>query len=232
MGMENERAVIGGNNPPDPIDEAVAPFSDEIAEAQNWADGTLVENAEQLEAIDKILPVLRTAGTKIDAARLEATKPLRDAVAAENLRWKPTIDDVERLKKCLVNAAAPYREKLAAEKEEERKQAAIAAANARREAEEAAKAANAADVEAQREAAAKLAEAKAATEASNKAAKDTVKGMRTVTRYTLDDERAALHWIARNDRPAMAAFIADYVQRNHKAKDIDGVTVTTSKEAY
>ena len=30
---------IGHNNPPDPIDEALAPYVDAIEEAQNWLDG-------------------------------------------------------------------------------------------------------------------------------------------------------------------------------------------------
>lgn len=56
--------------------------------------------------------------------------------------------------------------------------------------------------------------------------------MRTVTHYDLENDRAALHWIAANDKPAMAEFIAEYVRRNHKAKSIDGVRVWETKEPY
>ena len=35
-------ATIGHNNPPDPIDEALAPFGDVITEAEVWLDGTRV----------------------------------------------------------------------------------------------------------------------------------------------------------------------------------------------
>ena len=38
------------NNPPDPIDEALAPFGDVISEAENWLDGSPVENEAQMKA--------------------------------------------------------------------------------------------------------------------------------------------------------------------------------------
>lgn len=38
------------NNPPDPIDEALAPFGDFISEAENWLDGTAVENESPLRS--------------------------------------------------------------------------------------------------------------------------------------------------------------------------------------
>ena len=34
----NERAVIGGNNPPDPIDQICATFEASRMEAENWLD--------------------------------------------------------------------------------------------------------------------------------------------------------------------------------------------------
>jgi hypothetical protein len=53
MEKENPRAVIGGNNPPDPIDAALAPYSDMLAEADNWLDGVPVANADQLKPLTK-----------------------------------------------------------------------------------------------------------------------------------------------------------------------------------
>ena len=38
----NERAVIGGNNPPDPIDTITAAYESEREESANWTDGTPV----------------------------------------------------------------------------------------------------------------------------------------------------------------------------------------------
>jgi len=76
------------------------------------------------------------------------------------------------------------------------------------------------------------AQAEAAQKAAMAAKNDTVKGMRTVTRYQIEDHRAALHWIAANDRDAMTAFIEEYTRRNHKDKQIAGVKVWQEKEAY
>jgi hypothetical protein len=64
------------------------------------------------------------------------------------------------------------------------------------------------------------------------AAKDVVKGLRTVQRHTIEDHRAALHWIARNDKEAITAFVEAYVSKHYRTATIDGVTVTTTKEAF
>jgi antibiotic biosynthesis monooxygenase (ABM) superfamily enzyme len=56
--------------------------------------------------------------------------------------------------------------------------------------------------------------------------------MRTVHRYEIEDHRAALHWIAQNDRDAMTAFIEAYVAKNHKDTEIAGVKRWTDKEAF
>ena len=42
----------------------------------------------------------------------------------------------------------------------------------------------------------------------------------------------ALHWIAKNDKDAMTAFVEDYVRHNHKTSTITGVRVWQDKEAY
>jgi Sec-independent protein translocase protein TatA len=145
-------------------------------------------------------------------------------------KWKPTIADLTMIRDGLVSAVGKFKAALKALRDEEQRQAAIAAAKARREAEEAARKASKTDLEAQREAAEKL---RAADEAA-KAVKavDVPKGMRTVHKYRIADHRAALNWIAVNDRDAMTAFIEDYVAKKHKATTIDGVEAWTEKEAF
>lgn len=228
----NDRAVIGGNFPPDPIDEAMAPHAGTLDEAQNWLDGEPVQDEAQLKATDALLKELKAALKDLNAARDEATKPLHEAWKAEIARWKPTQDDLDRMVKGLVAAQAPFKKALADKKEAEKRAAWEAANAARRQAEEAAKAAQASDIEAQREAAALAAQAQAADDAARAKAKDTVKGMRTVHRYEIEDHRAALHWIAQNDRDAMTAFIEAYVAKNHKDIEIAGVRRWTEKEAF
>lgn len=225
-------STIGHNNPPDPIDTALAPFGDAIEEAQNWLDGQPIENEEQLRATDELLKTIKTAIKELNAARDEATKPLHEAWKAEIARFKPTQDDLERIAKGLVAAQDPFKRALAAKKEAEKRAAWEAAEKARKEAEEAAFAAKASDIEAQREAAEKAALAQRAAQEASAKSKDKVKGMRTVHKYEIEDHRAALHWIAQNDRAAMTAFIEEYVGANHKTTAIAGVRTWTEKEAF
>lgn len=228
----NARAVIGGNNPPDPIDVALEPFGDILEEVGNWLDGATVENDGQLKATDKLLKELKAARKAVDVARDEYTKPLHEAWKTEVARWKPTQDDLDRQVKCLVAAQGPYKDKLATEKEEARRKAEAEAARLAEEARKAHLAANAASIEEQRKAAEIMAEAEAAQKQAERAAKDTVKGMRTVQVYEIESHKLALNWIARNDREAVTGFIEEYVRRNFKTRQIEGVKVETKKEAF
>lgn len=232
MNAHNPRAVIGGNNPPDPIDVALEPFGAILEEAAHWLDGATVETDGQLEATDALLKELKAARKAVDVARDECTKPLHDAWKSEVARWKPTQDDLDRQVKCLVAAQAPFKAKLAAEKEEARRKAQEEADRIVEEARKAHQAANAASIDEQRKADDLMAAAEEAQKQARIAAKDTVKGMRTVQVYEIEDHRAALHWIAKNDREAVTAFIDEYVRRNFKTRPIDGVKVEAKKEAY
>lgn len=226
------RLAIGGNNPPDPIDEALAPYGDAIEEAQNWLDGNPIENEAQLKATDDLLKTIKGALKDLNAARDDATKPLHEIWKAEVARWKPTQDDLDRIIKGLIACQDPFKRALAAQKEAEKRAAWEAAEKAKREAQEAARAAQASDITAQREAAEKAALAQAALKDASAKQKDTVRGMRTVHRYEIEDYRAALHWITRNDRDAVTAFIEAYVADNHKKAEIDGVKRWQEKESF
>jgi hypothetical protein len=232
MTEANPRVVIGANNPPDPIDLALEPYADILEEVGHWLDGKAVENEAQLAATDALLKELKAARKAVDTARDDCTKPLHEVWKAEVARWKPTQDDLDRQVKCLVAAQAPYKAKLAAEKEAARVKAAEEAAAKAEAARQAHLAADAADIEAQRQADAMLEEAARADRRAAAAAKDTVKGMRTVQIYEIESHKLALNWIARNDREAITDFIEEYVRRNFKLRQIEGVTVTTTKEAF
>lgn len=223
---------MGHNNPPDPIDEALAPYGDAISEAENWLDGSPVETEDQMKAVDAIIKEIRSAKSDLAKAKKSATAPLHDIWKAELARWKPTEDDIDRRLKGLVAVVDPFKRKLAEEKEAAKRAAYEEARRKEREAEEAARKANASDYEAATEAARLQAEAIEAKKAASAANKDTVKGLRTVTRYAIEDHRAALHWIAGNDRDAITAFIDEYVRRNHKSAQIDGVKVWQEKESF
>ena len=220
------------NNPPDPLDEAIAPYGDFIAEAETWLDGQSVTDEGQMNAVDAILREIKGAEKAVKAAEESEAKPIYDQWKAAKARFAPTLDDLGRIKKGLAALVSDFKRKLAEEKAEQERKARAEAAKAAREAEEAARKASESDIEAQREAAAKIEEARAKQAEAQAASKDTVKGLRTVTKYVIEDHRAALHWIAANDREAMTAFIEEYVRRNHKTKSIEGVRVWQEKEAF
>lgn len=229
---EPKLAVVGDNNPPDPIDEALAPYADAIEEAQNWLDGDPITTEEQMRAVDAILKDVRKAGTDVGNAKKSAVAPLHDAWKAEGARWKPTEDDLNRLKKGLVALVDPVKKRIAAEKEAAKRKAYQEAETKRLAAIEAAQKAEATDINAQRVAAAAQKEAEAAQKQVAKAKRDTEKGLRTVTKYKIEDHRAVLNDIADNDRGAITAFIDEYVRRHHRGREINGVKVWQEKEVY
>lgn len=225
-------APRGHNHPPDPIDEICAAFEASRVESENWLDGEPVENEGQMNVVDALRKDMRRMRLDLEAGQKSATAPLHNAYKAELARWKPTIEDAKRIEKGLVSAVDAFKRRLAAEKAEAERKAREEAERKRREAEEAARKAAESDLEAQRAAAAAQQEAEEAQKQAAKASKEQVKGLRTVTRYEVEDHRAALHWIARMDRDAVTAFVEDYVRRHHKDKTIDGVNVWQERAAY
>jgi hypothetical protein len=225
-------AAKGHNNPPDPLDDALAPYGDVISEAETWLDGTAVENEGQMKAVDALLKGIKAAEKAVATAEDSEAKPYYDAWKAAKARFAPTREDLERIRKGLLAILDAFKRKLAAEKAEAERKARAEAEAAMRAAREAAMAADAANIDAQRAAADAQREAEEALAKAAAASKDTVKGLRTVTRYAIEDHRATLHWIAANDREAVTAFIEEYVRRNHKAAQIGGVRVWHEKEAF
>jgi len=229
----NLPATIGHNMPPDPIDDALAPFGDVITEAEGWLDGNKVETEGQMKAADALIKSIKAARKAIDDARDAATKPLHEAWKTEVARWKPTQDDLDRIVKGLVALVDDFKRKLAAEKEAARKAAEAAAWEKTRAAQEAARLADASNIDATRAAAAAIAAAEEAQRIAQAAAKDTVKGLRTVTRYEVTDRKALLNWIAKNDRDAVTAFIDEWAHKNYtRGTGADGLRVWQDKEAF
>ncbi len=210
---DNTRAVIGGNSPPDPIEVVTAQYDDIISEAQNWSDGESVTDEAQMNAVDELIRGFKTYRADLTKAAKERTDPLHKAWKSEVAAVKVYTDDADLLQGTLVAAVAPFKAKLAAEKEAARKAAWQAAQDAEREANAKAAAADTANIEAQREAAQAQAAAMEARKTASAAQKDTVKGMRTVHYHDIADMRALVNWIATNDKPAMAAFAEAYAAR-------------------
>jgi uncharacterized membrane protein len=225
-------STIGHNNPPDPIDEALAPYADAIAEVEGWLDGEPIDSDGQLDATTGLHKTIKQALKDVKLARDNEVTPLHDAWKAGVARWKPTLDDLDRMAKGIVSIQSAFKRQKIAEIEAAKRKAWQEVDEARRAAEKAAREASAGNIEAQREAEAARQAAMDAEAQASKQAKAKVGGMRTARKYEITDHRAALHWIAKNDKDAMTAFIEGYVGKNHKSSAIDGVKTWTEKEAF
>lgn len=231
--MEDHAPAIGHNNPPDPIDTISAAYEAEREEAENWTDGEPVENEAQMKEVDALRKAMREWRIELERGQKSATAPLYDAYKAELARWKPTIEDAKRIEGALVATVDAFKRKLAEKKRAEERAAWEAAEKARREAEAKARAAAESDLEAQREAAAAKEAAMEAEKAAQAAKKDQVKGLRSVTLYEITDYREFLHWVAKNDKDAICAFLDEYARKEHKVvANADGLRVWTEKQAY
>lgn len=228
----NDLSPIGHNNPPDPIDIWQSEHDETLTEAGNWLDGDPIETEDQMKAVDALIKEMRTVGTSLAAHKKDATAPLHDVWKAEVARWKPTEEDVDRIRKGLVALVAPIKAKIAEEKEAAKHAAYAAARKAEQEAAALARAAEETDLDAQREAAAAQQAVIDAKKAAQAASKDTVKGLRTVQKYEVTDLRALVNWIAANDKAAMGAFAEAYAQKSHQTTAMDGVRSWSEKEAY
>ena len=220
--------MLGHNNPPDPIEQVIAEYEDIITEAQNWTDGEPIDDEASMLAVDKIIKEFKSYKSALTKAGKERTGPLHEAWKAEVAAVKVYTDDADLMQKSLVAVVAPFKAKLAAKKEAERRAAWEAAEQKRREAEAAEQAANAASIEEQRAAQQAKQETVEAQKAAQKASKDTVKGMRTVTKHDIVSMRDLVNWIATNDKAAMAEFATEYARRHHA--DIPDSVVRTWKE--
>lgn len=222
-----DRLGIGGNNPPDPIDEALAPFGDVISEAEQWLDGSTVETEAQMKAADELIKGVKAARKAVDTARDAVTKPLHEAWKTEVARWKPTQDDLDRIVAGLVAAVDGFKRKLAAAKAEAERLAREEAAAKLAAAQEAHRLADATDIEAQRAAAEAEREAEAARIRAAQASKDTVKGLRTFDVTEVLDHRALINWLAVNRKDDLREWMNEYARQNKL--NIPGV-VETRKE--
>lgn len=224
---------IGHNNPPDPIDEALAPFDATREEAESWLDGKPVENEGQMKAVDALIKDMKAAKKAVETAEESAAKPIYDAWKAEKARFAPTLTDLDRIVKGLVAIVDGFKRKLAAEKAEAEKLAEKVAWEKTRAAQDAARLADATNIDAMRAAASAADDAEAAQKAAMAASKDTVKGLRSVTKYEVTDHRELLNYIAKNVREDVTAFIDEWARKHHKEfPNADGLKVWIEKEAF
>jgi hypothetical protein len=234
----NPRAVIGGNEPPEPTPvekppEAVANgygaikvhIDDLLIEAHNWADGVKVENQAQADEISRLIDDLSKALGIADDARVGEKQPFDAIIDEIQARYNFYIAPLKNKKpgkvplaiEALKAALKPF---LDAEKAKADQIAATARAEAQRLADEAAAAMRAAEVSnlAERDAAEEkvdLAQAAAQVAKQAEAVKvhahggERALGLKTSwTPVMVDQKAAVLFYMKRNARD----FI-DLVQR-------------------
>lgn len=229
----NAIAPIGHNNPPDPIELVTAEYDATITEAQNWTDGEPVTTEAQMKAVDEIIGSFKSYRTALTKAAKDRTDPLHKAWKAEVAAVKVYTDDADRIQAALVATVAPFKAQLAAEKEAARQAEWTKAREAERAAEALAAKADTANLDAQREVAAARVAAMEARKSASAAQKDTVKGLRTVTHFDVNDVSALLRWINANDKPALVEFANEYARIHHKdGVKRPGIAVWTTKEAF
>jgi hypothetical protein len=207
------------NQPPiDPIDDALTLINDLYDEAKNFADGEAIASQEMHDTVTALYDAIHDAGKAADALRVEAKKPLDDAIKEIQDRFNPAIQpkkgQVDRAKASLGELLAAWRKRVADEKARVAREAAIEAERLAAIAREA-MAASAGNLSA-REDAENLVKEAAAVGRFAKAATKGPTGLRSVWKAELVDEDKALDWCFSRDPDAFRALVqsqADTVVR-------------------
>lgn len=239
-----EVAGMGHNNPPEPtpLEAARETISLLDMEASAWFDGAPIENQRQADDVARLIDAARKARQQFDNQRKAEKKPHDDAAKAVDATWKPVIADAERIVEIGKAAQTPWLIKQDEEKRATealmRAEAARAAAEARRLAEEAdgslaaAKARDAAIEEAKR--AESVAHQASTDKAGAKGAGMTrAVTLRTTWRAEVQDRRALLNHIAKASPDDLTVFVEEWAAKAVRggARDLPGVRVYEERAA-
>lgn len=253
----NPRAVMGGNNPPEPtpFELSEREISDLYDEAKNWLDGEPISTKGQADMVGLLVQKIRTAVKTADERRVAENKPFDEGKAAVQAKYAPLIADTKSVKGKAVLALEVCKQALAPwlEKEAEEKRAAAEAARleAERKAQEAqeslaASRAEASNLETREEAERAIEQAQVADRIARRAENDTAKAsggagraisLRTVYRAEITDLKAAVwHFLAQcpeEVRPLIQRLADDAVRSAGKSAEtmsIPGVTIHTERK--
>ena len=135
----NERAIIGGNSPPEPtpFELVEADATARYEEAKLWLDGAAVDSQGVADGLSKLINLLRAAEKAADALRVVEKKPHDEAGAAVQAKFKPITDKCKRAIDGCKKALTPWLEKVEAAKRATEAAAKKAAEEAIRAAQEA-----------------------------------------------------------------------------------------------
>ena len=247
---DNPRAVIGGNQPPEPtpFELAAAAVDDIYDETVLWLDGQQITTQRLADGVANLLGEIRKAHKFADDTRKGEKAPLDEAIAEIQARYQPLIGDTKagRGKTLLAADAckAALQPFLDAEDKRLREEARAKREEADRAAAEAAAAMRSAAAEnlAEREAAEALytASQRAAT-AANAAARQTAKAgsigkassLRTTYEVTITDEVEAARSYWASHRDEVLAFLVSLAERDVRAgkRSIAGFAIVERRVA-
>lgn len=238
----NDRAGIGGNNPPPFDPDKLADLSQTVDEFMRAStDIRAKHNPIQSDAEAQLLTDhiggLRGLAKKVDAARVDAKKPHDEAAKAVQFVFAPLLDRIKRATEAMLAMQSEWLTRKAAEaaqiKAEEQRRADEARAEAERAAREAAASGDLdAEVEAERK-------VKEAAELSKQAAKETKVNAGSATgagrTVALVEVREAeivkvsqlfLHF---RDHPKVAEVLLSLANAALRSKDWDGQDIPGTK---
>lgn len=235
--MNNERAVIGGNNPPEELpdyDAQLEKLSAELDAQSELGDAILIgdeiENQAQfnqaMQVSDAIKPILKS----LEECRVSEKKPHDEAAKVVQAKWMPKIKQAKLVIDTIKSFTGPY----LIRQEEERQalvQKKLDEANALKQAaQEAFENSNPTNLE-ERMKAEELAEEAKISERTAKKVERSPTGLRSKKVAHVYSHKELYLWICEHDRGWIIDQLEQYAQRNIHNGKMDGVEIKTEKRA-
>lgn len=212
--MENERAVIGDNQPEQTPFELIETKTNDIyGEAKNWFDGEEITE-EQEPLVDKLLDEIKAVSKLERATHKEDKAPHLEAGRAIDYRHKPLKDKLDKAATAAKQALTPLRHARQAEKEAEEQRLRDKAALATKAAQEAAQGVSG-NLDKREEMDAKEDEARKATLAANRLSRAPT-GLRTRTKISLVDYKEAMRDVFYNHKEEMELFLCRLAESQYR----------------
>lgn len=241
---ENPRAVIGGNEPPEPspFEVATKAVEDAFGEAALWLDGAKVDSQALADGIGNLLKVIRDARKLADENRKVENEPFDTGKAEVQARYKPLLEKADLAASACKKALAPW---LEAEDARLAREAALkreAAQEATRKAQEAIRAADVANLAERAAAEALIKDAKKAETIAHRAEKQTasaggsfgkVVSLRTTYLPHIINETDFARFVWKEHRDELVEFLVNLARRlvDSGQRGIPGVEVVERKQA-
>lgn len=239
--MENPRAVIGDNQPPDIFGALKAHIDDLDLEARNHLDGEPITTEAQAAAVSRILDDARKAAKAADEARKAEKKPHDDAGKAVQAKWQPLIGDAELVTVTAKKALAPYLEAQEAAQRAAADEARKAAEEAAEKARQASQAAALDDLAGQTTARVLQEQAAAAAKVAGRLDKakahatggSRAVGLRTYYEAEITDPVAFIRWAWVHRQADVTAFLEGLAESEARSgpRDIPGLKMNPQRKA-